>query len=300
MNDRLQGRLRRPLPRRLVLGAAVLAALVLAAALPGPRQGHRPAREAAPTVAIVALARAADAPETPKAAEAPSPPAAPSAPPSTDATAKAGTEAANAAVGPDAKAGTVHSAQITIDEKGVRIEPGSGSSTSKRRHGVTVNADGDFSDVPPAWIGSVAKFTVLVIFVVPLLGVALIVWYKMRRARMLNETLVKLAEKGITPPPETLQALGGTGVVAAAMQSAAPGTPAYDQAKAVRKRAAWSDLRKGVLAAGLGLGLVLYSIIEDQTANGLGLVLLFVGIGYVILWYFEERQAGAGASRGDG
>jgi hypothetical protein len=29
---------------------------------------------------------------------------------------------------------------------------------------------------------------------------------------------------------------------------------------------------------------------DDGSPNGLGLVLLFVGIGYIVLWWFEERQ----------
>jgi hypothetical protein len=41
---------------------------------------------------------------------------------------------------------------------------------------------------------------------------------------------------------------------------------------------------------GIGLGLTFYSMFDDGTPNGLGLVLLFVGIGYMVLWWFEERQ----------
>jgi hypothetical protein len=66
--------------------------------------------------------------------------------------------------------------------------------------------------------------------------------------------------------------------------------PLYEQVRQVRKRAAWSDLRKGVIMFGVGLGLTFWSMLDDGTANGLGLVLLFVGIGFIVLWYFEERQ----------
>jgi hypothetical protein len=34
-----------------------------------------------------------------------------------------------------------------------------------------------------------------------------------------------------------------------------------------------------------------YSMLDDGSPNGLGLVLLFVGIGFVVLWYLEDRQA---------
>jgi hypothetical protein len=120
------------------------------------------------------------------------------------------------------------------------------------------------------------------------LAIALILGYRMRKARMLNETMLKLAEKGVVPPAEALSALAGNpaGAIAAAPSAA----PIYEQAKQIRRRAAWSDLRKGVIMGGIGLGLTFFSMFDDGTPNGLGLVLLFVGIGYMVLWWFEERQ----------
>ena len=131
-----------------------------------------------------------------------------------------------------------------------------------------------------------------------MLAIALILWYRMRKARMLNETMLKLAEKGIVPPAEALSALAGNS--SAPLAAAPSAAPIYEQAKQIRRRAAWSDLRKGVILGGIGLGLTLYSMLDDGTPNGLGLVLLFVGIGYLVLWWFEERQfaprgGGAGA-----
>ena len=32
---------------------------------------------------------------------------------------------------------------------------------------------------------------------------------------------------------------------------------------------------------------------DDRSPNWIGLVLLFLGIGYVFLWYFEDRQIAA-------
>ena len=58
----------------------------------------------------------------------------------------------------------------------------------------------------------------------------------------------------------------------------------------MQRRAAWSDLRKGVLMSGFGLALSVYSLLEDREPNGLGLVLLFVGLGFIVLWWFEERR----------
>ena len=124
---------------------------------------------------------------------------------------------------------------------------------------------------------------VTVVFFAPVLAIALILWYRMRKARMLNETMLKLAEKGIVSPADAIDALGG-GKQPAAM------APYYEQAKQVRRKAAWSDLRKGVLMVGFGIALSMYSLLSEREPNGLGLVLLFVGLGFVVLWWFEQRH----------
>jgi hypothetical protein len=137
---------------------------------------------------------------------------------------------------------------------------------------------------------------VFIVFLSPILMIALIVWYKVRKNRMQNETMLKLAEKGIVPPAEAMQAIGSDRA-AAAIGAAAATAPIAEQARAIRKAAAWSDLRKGVLLGAVGFAITFYSMLDDASANWFGLVLLFVGIGYCVLWYFEDRQANvAGAA----
>jgi hypothetical protein len=140
----------------------------------------------------------------------------------------------------------------------------------------------EFVNNEPALFAMVVAI-VAVIFFAPVLAIALVLWYRMRKARLLNETMLKLAEKGIVPSADALDALAG-GKQAAAV------APYYEQAKQVQRRAAWSDLRKGVLMSGFGLALSVYSLLEDREPNGLGLVLLFVGLGFIVLWWFEERR----------
>ena len=274
--------------RRLVLGTALLLALAVAL---GPR--------------------------TPPVHAQPSPPAAPSAP---------AAPKAPADVAPPAKP-TTRSATINIkaDDRTVRIdttesrgkrdtdatdddEPDTGSGPiigiGKDKHGkrVRVGVFGDdheydsFSDfvhTEPGLAFMVVSIVALV-FLSPVLAIALILWYRMRKARMLNETMLRLAEKGVVPPAEALSALSNSNAPLAAAPSAAP---ILEQAKQIRRRAAWSDLRKGVILGGIGLGLTLYSMFDDGSPNGLGLVLFFVGIGYLVLWWYEERQF---APRGGG
>ena len=129
------------------------------------------------------------------------------------------------------------------------------------------------------------------VFLTPILIIALVIWYKMRKQRMLNETMIRLAEKGVVPPSEAYTAVAGGG--ANAMQAAPSTAPLYAQAREVRRRAVWSDLRKGVICGAIGLGFTFYSMLDDGTPNFVGLVLLFVGLAYIVLWYFEERQVEA-------
>ena len=165
----------------------------------------------------------------------------------------------------------------------------------QRKHGITIGMDVDrqydsfdqFLDRDPG-LAAMVLGVVFIVFLTPILIIALIIWYKIRRNRMQNETMLRLAEKGVMPPAEALQAIAaGRGDAVAGM------LPVGDQATTLTKRTAWSDLRKGVLLGTVGLALVFHSMIEEGTAGWFGLTLLFVGIGYVVLWYFEDRQAAA-------
>jgi hypothetical protein len=164
---------------------------------------------------------------------------------------------------------------------------------------------GDLVHDQPELAGMVVAI-VSVVFLAPVLVVALVLWYRMRKTRMLNETVLKLAEKGLVTSADALEALTGGKQMAAAVAAAAAIAPLQEQAKQTRRRAAWSDLRKGVFTAGVGLALSLYSLFDDGSPNGLGLVLIFVGAGFLVLWWFEERQLatpgavqpGAGTSTG--
>lgn len=166
-------------------------------------------------------------------------------------------------------------------------------SRGKRAHVTIDGTDRDFDsfdqfvhDEPT--IAAMVFLIVSVIFLAPVLAIGLILWYRFRKARMLNETMLKLAEKGVVPPAEALGALSN-GRASAVLQSGSV-APIYEQARYIRRRTAWSDLRKGVLIGGVGLALTFYSMLADREPNGFGLVLLFVGLGFVVLWWFEDRQ----------
>jgi len=247
--------------RRLVLWGAFAAAIAAwSASAPPP----------------VHLAQAA---EPPTAVQAPAKPseASPAAP--ADSTTKADKAPPSKATGED----------VTISPRGIIIDRG-----DKHVRVLGAGADREYDsfeqfakDAP--WLAGLVFFVVSLVFLVPLLIIVLLIWYKIRKNRMLNETMIKLAEKGVVPAAEAMDALGSNRVGAAVTSSPAT-APMYEQAKALRRRAAWSDLRKGVLMLAVGFGLTAYSMFDDGTPNGLGLILLFVGIGFCVLWFFEERD----------
>ncbi len=260
--------------RPVVLGAAFVAALAVLAATDG---ASRPAREHPIAWHVVPEARAADpAPAT----AAPTTPEAPS-PPSAKSRAKLEADISTGEASVDA--------EITIDERGVRItKPGRGS-PHVTVGGHEYDSFEAFVEQAP-WIAGLVFMTTALVFLVPLVVIILVIWYKMRRARMMNETMLKLAERGAVPAGEAMQAIAN-GRPEQALASSPVTAPLYEQAKTLRRKAAWSDLRKGVILGAIGFGMTAYSMLDDGSPNGLGLILLFVGIGFVVLWYLEDRQA---------
>jgi len=142
------------------------------------------------------------------------------------------------------------------------------------------------------WLAGLVFLVVLLVFLVPLLIIALLIWYKIRKNRMANETMLKLAERGVVPTTAAMDAVASGAAVpmADAATSGPAAIPAYEHARALQRRTAWSDLRKGVMLTGVGLGLIAFSMFDDGTPNSVGLVCLFVGAGYCLLWYFEDRH----------
>lgn len=256
---------RRPLPRRWLLSAAAAVGFVAALAL-----GPAPAPTTALERIVVAEAKAQTPPAPPE-----TPKAAPDAP-------------RDAAEAPKARG---LDAEVTIDGRGVTVRKHEGR--SGEAHVVVGDHEFDsfeqFVEQAP-WLAGLVFMVTALVFVVPLLVIVLVIWYKVRRTRMMNETLLKLAERGVVPPAEAMEAIA-SGRPAPSLQEVPAAAPLYEHAKALRKRAAASDLRKGVLLAGVGLALTAWSGFDDGSPNAIGLILLFVGIGYVILWYMEDRPA---------
>ena len=280
--------------RRLILGVAFAAGLT-AAALPHVERVNAadlPATSASPDrgkdTATSAKAPAATAPGT-KPQTATSPGATPRTPPADEDATDADSDSDSEST-PDAKGRASAGNDALVIEKGgkhIRIE---GLGLGRDRY---YDSFEQFINDAPLLAGLVFLI-VLTVFLVPLLIIILLVWYKLRRNRLANETLLKLAERGVVPPAAAMEAVasGNAASLAAAAEVSSPSTasePAYDRARLVRRRAVWSDLRKGVVLTGVGLGLSFFSMLDDGSPNSIGLICLFVGLGYCLLWFFEER-----------
>jgi hypothetical protein len=182
---------------------------------------------------------------------------------------------------------------IQVDTQAASSSAGDGDDAakpSKGRRGGTIRIDGDHDwdpftvmDTAP-WIVGLVFLVVGSIFLTPVILLIGIIWYKLRKTRLQNEALLALAEKGVVAPAQAADALA-TGVPAA---SVAP--QIYQQAVALRKRVVWSDLRKGVILSMIGLGLSFYAVTANGEPSWIGLILLFVGVGYVALWWLEGRH----------
>jgi hypothetical protein len=172
--------------------------------------------------------------------------------------------------------------------------------SKKHRRGHIQIGDDEFDSFNDAlhtapWVVGLAFLVAGSILLTPVFLLIGIIWYKLRKTRLQNEALLKLAEKGMMPPAQAVDTMmsGVTQDAAAsagASTTASVATPVYQQAIIARRRAVWSDLRRGVILIAVGLSFVFYSMIENGSANWVGLVLLFLGIGYILLWWFEDRH----------
>ncbi len=273
--------------RRAVLGIALVAALGAIAVSPQQRVLVTPAFAQAPAAKDTPAAKS-PAPKDPAVKPAPAAKSAPAANDAGagDATTGDGNDAAASAApaepaAPAAKRRT-HGASIGVtidDDDHVRV---SGLGPTHE-----YDSFADFVDRAP-WIAGGFFFIVLLVFLLPLMVIVLVLWYKMRKNRMLNETMLKLAEKGVVPPAEAMDAIGA-GRPQAAIAGGDTTGALYARALRIRATSAWSDLRRGIVLVAVGLAVQTCSMIDDGEANGIGLVLLFLGVGYVVLWYFEGR-----------
>ena len=102
---------------------------------------------------------------------------------------------------PDATATDPDQPAVVIEKKRKRVHVGIGGDRE-------FDSFNELVETEP-WLAGLIFMSVTFVFLVPLLIIVLVIWYKMRKTRMLNETMVRLAEKGMVPAGEAMQAIAG-------------------------------------------------------------------------------------------
>lgn len=122
------------------------------------------------------------------------------------------------------------------------------------------------SDVP--WIAiPIVTIIFLTIFGTPILIVAVILYFSFSKNRALHRTVRLMVEKG-QPVPEAL----------------------LNPPPAQRQR---SDVRRGVVLAMVGLGLMLFFAAVNDWEGGawtIGLIPFLIGAGYLLVWKLEGKK----------
>lgn len=96
--------------------------------------------------------------------------------------------------------------------------------------------------------------------------VALVLRKRLQQTRLLHETIRAMIDKGQPIPPELLQ----------------PPAP----------RRPRSDLRRGLVFLGIGIGLTVWLALEGGTKWPLGLIPLLMGIAFLVTWKVERPKNG--------
>ena len=122
------------------------------------------------------------------------------------------------------------------------------------------------SDVP--WIAiPIVTIVFLAIFGTPIFIVAVILYFSFSKTRALHRTVRLMVEKG-QPVPEAL----------------------LNPPPAQRQR---SDMRRGVVLAMVGLGLMLFFAAVNDWEGGawsIGLIPFLIGAGYLLVWKLEGKK----------
>ncbi|MGB9476087.1 MAG: DUF6249 domain-containing protein [Candidatus Udaeobacter sp.] len=142
------------------------------------------------------------------------------------------------------------------------------------KHGVIIEGDHDEGDLGfgkskdiPALVIPLVGIVFLTIFGAPVLIVGLILYFSFSKSRALHRTVRMMVEKG-QPVPEAL----------------------LNPPPAQRQR---SDLRRGVVLAMIGIGLIAFFGAASDWEGGawtLGLIPFLIGAGYLLVWKLDTKK----------
>ena len=123
----------------------------------------------------------------------------------------------------------------------------------------------------PAMVIPLVGIVFLTIFGAPILIVAVIMYFGFSKNRMMHRTIQLMVEKGQPVPPALL----------------APPAPAQRQR---------SDMRRGVVLAMIGIGLMIFLAAVNGWEGGawsIGIIPFLIGAGYLLVWKLEGKKDNA-------
>jgi len=123
----------------------------------------------------------------------------------------------------------------------------------------------------PAMVIPLVGIVFLTIFGAPILIVAVIMYFGFSKNRMMHRTIQLMVEKGQPVPPALL----------------APPAPAQRQR---------SDMRRGVVLAMIGIGLMIFLSAVNGWEGGawsIGIIPFLIGAGYLLVWKLEGKKDNA-------
>jgi hypothetical protein len=130
--------------------------------------------------------------------------------------------------------------------------------------------DGDEDNVP-SWVGFVASLAIVFTLGLPIMIVALILWFGYRKRRLAHDTINGYLASGKEIPPEIMHNLfRDAGPVAA--------TPR-------------TNLHKGTVNSAIGLVMVVgFNMIDAEFLAAIGFIFLFVGLAQLLIWKLEQGK----------
>ncbi|HEX8678918.1 MAG TPA: DUF6249 domain-containing protein [Chthoniobacterales bacterium] len=150
----------------------------------------------------------------------------------------------------------------------VNIQFGDDDNDRGDRHG---SGSSDIDELGPIMAIPILGIIFTTMFGAPVLIVGVIMFFSYWKARSLHRTVRMMVEKGQPVPPELF---------------AAPATPAR----------ARNDMRKGVVLAMVGLGVMVFLGAVagwDEGVWALGLIPFLMGAGYLTIWKLEGQNTAA-------
>jgi hypothetical protein len=139
-------------------------------------------------------------------------------------------------------------------------------------------ADKDESSLGGFAIAALALLIPFAPFATIIAIVAIIFYFRHRRNRMMQETMLALVEKGVPITPELLAQLRITTSGTSDKLERQPGQS--------RNR----RLLPGLILTGVGTALLMTNLGRNSGDNKAGLIVLFIGVAFLIVWFVERKD----------